>query len=67
MGLRVLGFFTILFGIFVVWASFHADEIGIGRYEGVGGEQMLLTGLGFFLSFIGIVMTFAQRGQRRRR
>ncbi len=66
MGLRILGFFTILFGIFVVWASFHADEIGIGRYKGVGGEQMLLTGLGFFLSFIGILMAFAQHDPRRR-
>ena len=65
MGTRLFGCFTVIGGGILIWASFHADELGLGEYKGVGEGDILMTVLGFLCAGIGILITFAPRDPRR--
>ncbi len=65
MGIRVLGCGTFLGGLFLVWASFHTNELGIARYEGIGEGEFLLTLTGIVVAGVGTLMTLAKGDPRR--
>jgi len=63
---RILGFFIFLIGLALLAASYHADEIGLGQYEGVGENQILLGVLGLIVAGGGLLMMIVQRDRRPR-
>ena len=66
MGLRIFGCFTFILGAGLVWASFRADELGLGEFPGVGEPQMLFSILGLLVVGVGILMVLAPRDPRPR-
>ena len=66
MGLRIFGCFTFVLGLGLVWASFHADELRIGKFPGVGEPQMLFSILGLLVVGIGILIVLTPKDPRPR-
>ena len=55
-----------VYGLGLVWASFHADEWGIGKFPGVGEPQMLFSILGLLVVGIGILIVLTPKDPRPR-
>ena len=64
--MRILGFFVFLIGLGLLAASYNADAIGLGQYEGVGENQFLLGVLGLIVAGGGLLMMIVQRDARPR-
>jgi hypothetical protein len=64
---RILGFLVFLIGLALLAASYNADAIGVGQFEGVGENQILLGVLGLIVAGGGLLMMIVQRDARARR
>ena len=64
--MRFLGFLIFLLGLGLLAASYNADKIGLGQYEGVGENQILLGVLGLIVAGGGLLMMIVQRDSRLR-
>jgi hypothetical protein len=54
MNKRTIGYILIGLGVVGLVASLAADYIGIGRYPGINGTQMLGAGLSLVIALVGV-------------
>jgi len=59
------GLLVLLAGLGVIWVSYHADELGLGQYEGVGENHFLVTLLGVCVCGGGLLLLLAPRRKHR--
>jgi hypothetical protein len=61
MALRLAGLAVLLLGLFGLWLVFHADELGLGKYGGIGADQMVMAATCLLVQFVGLLMLIAKR------
>jgi hypothetical protein len=54
MSKRTIGYILIGLGVVGLIASLAADYIGIGRYPGINGTQLMGAGLSLVIALIGV-------------
>jgi len=65
MAKRLAGLLMMLVGFGIMLASFYADDLGWGKYGGIGKDQFMVTGFGALGCMVGMVFLFGpSRGPR---
>ncbi len=57
----LLGFLLLLAGLGVLWVCYHADEMGLGRYQGYGENHYLVALFGLLTMGAGLLLIIAPR------
>ena len=58
MSKKTIGFILVAAGVLILTGSLVADLVGIGKYPGINGTQLLGAGLGVFVALFGIWFIF---------
>jgi hypothetical protein len=63
MNKRTIGYILIGVGVVGLVGSLAADYIGIGRYPGINGTQLLGAGLSVVVALVGVWLTRSKPDQ----